>query len=154
MVDIIEGAVERLDKLTREGARVEAAQNLNATHTVHKRVTVANTAAIDSTVLGVDRAASVDRVICMLSHNLISPNSGALHIISVSENRLSIHKWLSPPDPSTNHNMACGSRHKNTATWFFQGSIFREWKSSGSLLWIHGRRVSCPTSHARHLMTS
>jgi hypothetical protein len=25
--------------------------------------------------------------------------------------------------------------------WFFQGSIFIEWKSTGSLLWIHGKRA-------------
>ena len=140
----MDDALKRLDKLTQEGARVEAAQNLNATHTVNKRVTVANTATTDTTVPGVDRVASVDRVKRMLSPNHISPNSGALYIIPVLERFL---KWLSPPDPSTNHNIACGTHHKKTATWFFQGSIFQEWKSSGSLLWIHGKRVSCLTSY-------
>ena len=32
-----------------------------------------------------------------------------------------------------------------TATWFFEGSTYKEWKSIGSgsdsLLWIHGKRV-------------
>ena len=31
------------------------------------------------------------------------------------------------------------SHHEGTAVWFFQGSIFGEWKSKGSLLWIYGK---------------
>ena len=82
-----------------------------------------------------------------MSHDLINTGCGALHIISENQLRENIHKWLSPPDPSTNHNIACSTHHKKTATWFFQGSIFREWKSTGSLLWIHGKRTPGPTSH-------
>jgi len=58
----------------------------------------------------------------------------------------SVHKWLSPPDPSTNHNAACATHHKRKATWFVEGSTFREWKTTGSLLWIHGKRAPCLTS--------
>ncbi|KAI9435615.1 hypothetical protein BJY52DRAFT_1218172 [Lactarius psammicola] len=49
--------------------------------------------------------------------------------------------WLSPPDPSTNQNIACSTQHEGTATWFFQGSIYMQWKSKSttSLLWIHGK---------------
>ncbi|KAH9037397.1 ankyrin repeat-containing domain protein [Lactarius deliciosus] len=50
-----------------------------------------------------------------------------------------LRAWLSPADPSTNHNTAQKAQHKGTAVWFFQGSIFVEWKSTGSLLWIHGK---------------
>ncbi|KAF8263372.1 hypothetical protein EI94DRAFT_1788533 [Lactarius quietus] len=50
-----------------------------------------------------------------------------------------LRTWLSPSDPSTNHNIARKAQHKGTAVWFFQGSIFMEWKSKGSLLWIHGK---------------
>jgi hypothetical protein len=49
-------------------------------------------------------------------------------------------RWLSPSDPSTNHNIATKSHHDGTAQWFFQGSIFNNWKSAGSFLWIHGKR--------------
>jgi hypothetical protein len=54
--------------------------------------------------------------------------------------------WLSPQDPSTNHNIACNAHHKGTATWFFEGRTYKEWKStsSESLLWVHGKRVPCP----------
>ena len=31
-----------------------------------------------------------------------------------------IRGWLSPPDPSTNHNIACSTRHQGTAEWFFK----------------------------------
>jgi hypothetical protein len=80
------------------------------------------------------------------SSDLISADYGALHILPENQLRDSIHRWLSPPDSSTNHNIACGTHHKKTASWFFEGSIFREWKSTGSLLWIHGKRLSRPLS--------
>ncbi|KAI9438088.1 hypothetical protein H4582DRAFT_1852824 [Lactarius indigo] len=50
-----------------------------------------------------------------------------------------LRAWLSPADPSTNHNIARKAQHEGTAVWFFQGSIYIEWKSTGSLLWIHGK---------------
>ena len=77
-----------------------------------------------------------------LSYNLNSVDYHALPILSGIQLRETIHKWLSPPDPSTNHNIACGTHHKKTATWFFEGSIFQGWKSTGSFLWIHGKRLS------------
>ena len=52
-----------------------------------------------------------------------------------------LRTWLSPADPSTNHNIAQKTQHEGTAVWFFEGSIFIEWKSSGTLLWIHGKRA-------------
>jgi hypothetical protein len=53
-----------------------------------------------------------------------------------------LQRWLSPPDPSTNHNFVSNSRHKGTAAWFFESSALTEWKAKGSLLWIHGKRTS------------
>jgi hypothetical protein len=40
-----------------------------------------------------------------------------------------------------NHNIACKGHYKGTAAWFFKDDIFRQWKSSPSLLWIHGKRT-------------
>jgi hypothetical protein len=60
--------------------------------------------------------------------------------LSGEQLRESIHKWLSPPDPSKNHNIASDTHHKKTANWFFQGRIYQEWKSTGSILWVHGKR--------------
>jgi hypothetical protein len=143
-----------------------AAQNLKVTHAVDERVKgVADTAvAIDNRVAGVgdqvtgvgDQVTGVDERVQQAANdldevkrssplNLISPNYGALlRILSGNQLRESVHKWLSPPDPSTNHNIACGTHHKKPATWFFQGSIFQEWKSTGSLLWVHGKRLLRP----------
>jgi hypothetical protein len=77
-----------------------------------------------------------------LSSNLIRADYGVLHVPSGNQLQESTHKWLSPPDPSTNHNIACSTHHMKTATWFFEGSTYQEWKSTGSLLWIHGKRLS------------
>ena len=52
-----------------------------------------------------------------------------------------IQKWLSPPDPSINHNTACEAHHNGTAAWFLEGTIYNEWKTTGSLLWTHGNRM-------------
>jgi hypothetical protein len=52
-----------------------------------------------------------------------------------------LRSWLSPADPSTNHNIARKAHHMGTAEWLFQGQIVVEWKSTGSLLWIHGKRA-------------
>jgi len=79
-----------------------------------------------------------------LSSNHIGADYATLPILSGNQLRESTHKWLSPPDPSTNHNITCGTHHKKTATWFFEGNIYQEWKSTGSLLWIHGKRLFCP----------
>jgi hypothetical protein len=75
------------------------------------------------------------------SFNPVSADYGALRNVSENQLRENIHKWLSPADPSTNHNIACGTHYKKIANWFFEGSIFREWKSKGSLIWINGKRV-------------
>ena len=67
------------------------------------------------------------------------PREG-LGIFTGIQLRDSLRTWLSPPDLSTNHNIACKARHEGSSEWFLQGSMFDEWKSSGSLLWIHGKR--------------
>ena len=89
-------------------------------------------------------AIDIDKMKCL--SNLISARCDALRILSGKQLRESVHKWLSPPDPSTNHDIACDTDHKKTASWFFQGSIFPEWESSGSLLWIHRKRSPRPLS--------
>jgi hypothetical protein len=53
-----------------------------------------------------------------------------------------VQDWLSPPNPSTNQNFVRKARHKGTSAWFFESSALKEWKAKGSLLWIHGKRMS------------
>ena len=50
----------------------------------------------------------------------------------------SLLRWLSPPDPSTTHNIACDAHHNGTALWFLQSSIFNQWKSGSSFCWLYG----------------
>jgi uncharacterized protein YoxC len=64
------------------------------------------------------------------------------HILPGNQLRDRLLQWLSPPDSSTNHNIACKASHSGTAKWFFQGTIFNQWKSTGPFLWIHGKRAS------------
>ena len=85
-------------------------------------------------------AEEVDQARCSSSH-FVSPDGGASYLLVGSQLRKSLRKWLSPPDPSTNHNIACGAHLNGTAKWLLQGSIFQKWKSSSSLLWIHGKRM-------------
>src|SRR6267142_2441625 len=50
-------------------------------------------------------------------------------------------KWLSPPDPSVNYYTARDTHHQGTTTWFIESMTFKDWKQSGSLFWIHGKRT-------------
>jgi len=79
-----------------------------------------------------------DRDIRSLSFNSHSEGS---NFFTGNLLRDSILRWLSPSNQSTNHIIACKARHHGTAQWFFQGSIFKAWKSTGSFLWIHGKRA-------------
>src|SRR6266851_7824024 len=66
-----------------------------------------------------------------------------------------VRHWLSPPDPSTNHHIVWKGHHKGTGKWFFESSILSDWKSTGSLLWIHGKRTLPRLLSTRHaLITS
>ena len=55
--------------------------------------------------------------------------------------RQDLVNWLSPPDLSTNFKNANDAHHKSTGEWLTQGSVFKSWKQSNSLLWIKGKRT-------------
>jgi hypothetical protein len=86
-------------------------------------------------------ADDVDQAKRSSTPNLISSDAGASYFLVGNQLRERYRKWLSPPDPSTNHNIACAAHLKGTATWLLQGRTFQKWKSSGSLLWIDGNRM-------------
>ncbi|KAH9973635.1 hypothetical protein BJV74DRAFT_889043 [Russula compacta] len=151
----VEDALKRLDQLTHEEARMATAQVLKATNAVDDRVrgVADKVLGVDDRVAGVDtRVASIDDRIKAVDNKvavvvddgkeakaLMQRATTDLDMAKQNQMRQDLRKWLSPPDTSTNHNIACGAHHEGTATWFFQGSIFNEWKSTGSLLWIHGK---------------
>jgi hypothetical protein len=91
-------------------------------------------------------ADGVDRIERSWFPNRIHPGHAGSTILTGNQLRQDLHRWLSPQDPFTNHNIACNAHHKGTATWFYEGRTYEEWKSTGSesLLWIHGKRAPCP----------
>jgi hypothetical protein len=58
-----------------------------------------------------------------------------------NQSRERLRTWLSPLNPSTNHNIACNIHQDGTAMWFTRGSTFEEWKKNGSILWILGNHM-------------
>ena len=86
-------------------------------------------------------ANDVDQMKRWSAPNNIDIVCGRSTILTGNQLRQDLRRWLSPPDPSTNHNIACSVHHEGTAAWFFQGRIFREWKTTESLLWVHGKRM-------------
>ncbi|KAF8497783.1 hypothetical protein F5888DRAFT_1906567 [Russula emetica] len=134
----IEDALKRLDFLTQEEAQMAAAQVLKATHAVDDTGRVRGVADI---ALSVDDkvTAAIDDV----KKATVVMQQAADDVDQAKRNQLrqDLRRWLSPQDPSTNHNIACNAHHKGTATWFFEGRTYNEWKStdSESLLWIHGK---------------
>ncbi|KAH9020277.1 hypothetical protein EDB83DRAFT_2231722, partial [Lactarius deliciosus] len=147
----IEDALRRLDKLTQEEVRMATAQLLKITHGVDYEVTK-----IDDEVKGVDDKLKdvgdsvklvLDGARCVrFSYRPLlrgpatpTPVPSMLNILTGNQWRQDLRKWLSSPDPSTNHIILCGTQHQGTAIWFFQGSLLAKWKSTGSLLWIHGK---------------
>ncbi len=54
-----------------------------------------------------------------------------------------ILRWLSPPDPSLNHNSAHKKQQPITGAWFLNSSQFADWRTHlNSFLWLHGIRKS------------
>jgi hypothetical protein len=50
-----------------------------------------------------------------------------------------IKRWLSPPDCSTNANLARERRHPGTGTWLLNSPAFQEWKlGTRQHLWLYG----------------
>ncbi|KAN0127638.1 hypothetical protein V8E53_014557 [Lactarius tabidus] len=109
----MDDALKRLDKLTQDEARMAAAEILKLTHIV------------------MNDGKETKQVVQKLANSMDDAKWGQV--------RGSLRKWVTPPDPSTNHTIACGIQHDGSAQWFFRGGIFSEWKSTGSLLWIYGK---------------
>ena len=78
------------------------------------------------------------------SRRVFNPDSRLLSVMANMAYKV-IRRWLSPPDPSINHNTARNAHHEGSAKWFIDGNIFQRWKmGTGSLLWVHGKRKSIP----------
>ena len=183
----IEDALQELDRLTQEEARMASAELLKIAYSVDGKVTGVDDRVkcvdervqevggdvqdvgkkvedVDNKVQGIvqdvhdemqgitDNVQDVGNKVQVVdikidqANRSSSPNfplrSGHPDAFTGNQLRDSLLRWLSPPDPSINHNIACKAHHHGSAQWFFQGSIFNQWKSTGSFLWLHGKRVS------------
>jgi hypothetical protein len=74
-------------------------------------------------------------------YSLTFPCQNGLYVSGVQLQR-DVQRWLSPPDPSTNYHFVWSSHHEGTSAWFLESDVFKKWKETGSLLWIHGKRMS------------
>ncbi|KAH8977213.1 hypothetical protein EDB86DRAFT_2838218 [Lactarius hatsudake] len=123
----VEDALQRLDKLTQEEARMAGVEAL------------AITRGIDERVRSVDN--KVDSVTHGMKENGVAIQQVVNQVGDLNRNELrkDLRKWIAPPDPSVNHNTASGAHHEGTAAWCTKGITLADWKASGSLLWIHGK---------------
>ena len=95
----MEDALQRLDKLTQEEARMAVAENLKATHTVDERVRgVVNTVvAIDNRVAGVDnRVAGVDDKVEGIANDVDQVKRSSFHLIGTDYRALHVHHSRGP----------------------------------------------------------
>ncbi|KAN0136186.1 hypothetical protein V8E53_006046 [Lactarius tabidus] len=137
----LEDALKRLDRFTQEEARMALAEVLRITHSVRDEVKV-----VDGKVEDIgDRVQVVidDGKLARGEANeaklIIQQTASGIDEIKWNQLKQLLRTWLSPADPSTNHNIARKAHHEGTAVWLFQGRVVIEWKTAGSLLWIHGK---------------
>ena len=87
-------------------------------------------------------ANNVDEIKCScLPTNLSFACCSRSNLLIGDQYKQLLKTWLSPADPSTNHNIAQKAQQEGTAVWLYEGSVVIDWKASGSLLWIHGKRA-------------
>ncbi|KAI9429250.1 hypothetical protein H4582DRAFT_1827281, partial [Lactarius indigo] len=145
----IEDALQKLDRLTQDEARMATAEVLRLTHSM------------DDKVMGVGFQVEVSRRGCKTSTGRWSVSTKGSRAstkefkASVNESKTSTKDFDvtsetgSPPDPSINYNTACGAHHEGTATWLTRGDAFNRWRADGCLLWVHGKRT-----HAQAVISS
>ncbi|KAF8270804.1 hypothetical protein EI94DRAFT_701274 [Lactarius quietus] len=149
----VEDALQRLDKFTQEVSRMAAVESLKSVHGIEDNVKDVNTK-----VDGVDeRVESVDLKSKGINDKAQGDDKDGSAIQGVKENRVAIQravgrigelnwkdlrKWIAPPDPSVNFDAASSAHHEGTVAWCTKGNTLADWKTSGSLLWIHGKHGS------------
>jgi hypothetical protein len=151
----MEDALKRLDKLTQDEARMAAAEILRLTHIVMNGMSsklATETLILNARALFRWKRNEASGPTTGQQHGrremfVITPvvsKTGVPNVLVGNQVRESLRTWVPSPDPSTNHSIACGIQHDGSAKWFFRGGIFSEWKSTGSLLWIYGKRMVFP----------
>ena len=78
-----------------------------------------------------------------------TPVATVLSKLSVIHRELALKGHLNLALPSRPVNKPQRRTWDGTASWFTESNTFKEWKSNGSLLWVHGNRM-CPS----HLLST
>jgi Cdc6-like AAA superfamily ATPase len=69
----------------------------------------------------------------------VSDVQSGVRDLQESAYQTTIERWLSPPDPSTNHSKAKDQKYQNTGRWFLESHEYTNWKAnSNNSLWLHG----------------
>ncbi|KAH8985141.1 hypothetical protein EDB92DRAFT_1950166 [Lactarius akahatsu] len=123
----VEDALQRLDQLTQEEARMAAVEALTITRDIDERVR-----SVENKVGSVTKDIKENGVAIQQVVNQVSD-------LNRNELRMKLRKWIAPPDPSVNYNTASDAHHESTAAWCTKGITLADWKTSGSLIWIHGK---------------
>ncbi|EMD33581.1 hypothetical protein CERSUDRAFT_125879 [Gelatoporia subvermispora B] len=130
----VEDALRKLNRLTSKEALTVEAETLDATYRLLKALdTLMQTGAVATDKL-LAAISELDRHVANIGQ--IEKDINDMKRDAMGEK---YRRWLSPPDPSTNHNTAVESHQDGTSTWFIEGDVLAEWKTTGSLLWIHGK---------------
>ncbi|KAH9018559.1 hypothetical protein EDB85DRAFT_2279295 [Lactarius pseudohatsudake] len=129
----IEAVLRRLDRLTQEEGRMTMTQTLEVVCRLVNNVKVV----IDDGKLSVDGIWKALDMMQQIANDINKMKRDRLQRESRS--------WLSPPDPSSNYNIARDIHQDGTAMWFCKGSVSAKWNAKGSLLWIHGKPGSGKT---------
>ncbi|KAH9173945.1 hypothetical protein EDB89DRAFT_2228417 [Lactarius sanguifluus] len=137
-VKAVDGKVDGVgDKVDDVGVKVEDIGD--RVQCVDEKVQVVIDDGEEAKLIIQQTANNIDEVKCSSSPGVAVACCKRLLLLTGNQIKLLLRAWLSPTDPSTNHIIARKAQHKGTAVWFFQGSIFIEWKSTSSLLWMHGK---------------
>ncbi|KAH9963654.1 hypothetical protein BJV74DRAFT_799719 [Russula compacta] len=133
----MEDALVRLDQLTQDEVRMAVVQGLKATQAVDDKIEVV-----------IDSGDRIREEIQQVADDVDDQRRSSSHSLSLTVNFQSLPQEIrsavtsptgSPPDPSVNYNTASDAHHEGTALWFTQSNAFKNWKQSGSFLWIHGK---------------
>ncbi|KAI0272292.1 hypothetical protein BC834DRAFT_1030465, partial [Gloeopeniophorella convolvens] len=112
----IEDTVKRLDRLTLEESRVSTTHILLIVHTLLENFKGVMTNAETSTATLEDALASIQQIVDDVN--------------KIKRDKLyqECTKWLSPPDPFSDHAAKRKKCHKGSTDWFIHGNAFRGWK--------------------------
>ncbi|KAH9952908.1 hypothetical protein BC827DRAFT_1380141, partial [Russula dissimulans] len=141
----VEAILRRLDRLTLEEARMTGTTTLEVVYDLLKNMKMVMD---DKSMFMNDIRRTLGMLFVSLSTlSLLTVLAVDMQQVASNMNKLrrdelqkDVRGWLSPPDPSINHNMARKTHRDGSAKWFIEGTTFQGWKTGrGSLLWVSGK---------------